>query len=139
MILEESLAGSPLVQIVWQRLHAPTSPGVGLLVAIWLQFVKRCATRTSTPWYNYILSRSSYGSTSEVTASERSRWRRSRPLTCYSNSGNLPRVWYPPTAESWRRKSPRSIDHRVVWCGCSAVCAVLYVGPRGVVSGCSPK
>ena len=63
-----------------------------------------------------VYSPSPYSSTAEVTASELSRWRRSRPLTFSSNSGNLPRIQYPPTAESWWCKSPRSCRKHLSLC-----------------------
>ena len=75
-----------------------------LFAITWLLFVKLCATHTSTlPVCVY--APSTY-STTDATASELGRRRRSRPLTCSNGNGNLPRVWYPPTAaQGWLHKS----------------------------------
>ena len=82
----------------------------------------------------YVYSPSPY-STAEVTASELSRWRSSRPLTCSSKSGNFSRAYYPPAAEGWWRKSRRSCRKHRSPCdlsGCSAVCAVCHAVRRSI-------
>ena len=65
-------------------------------LAIWLLFVKQRTTHASAP-PAYVYAPPPYSAT-EVTASSLRRRRRSRPLTFSSNNGNLPRVWYSPTA-----------------------------------------